>query len=685
MSATERTSASAPAAWQPDRRGEWRRFALWTLVGLSAVVAMEYVGADASKLADREGLQNALNILSGFVHPDLSNDFLTRVGLLSLESLFIGIMGTVLAVLIGGAIALVTIRVPDLPQPPKTAPAPVRIAFEVIRTLGRWLLALFRSIPEIVWAYLFVRVFGLGVIPAILAIGLTVGGSIGKLYSELAESVDPRTVLAMRAMGARRMAILLFSVIPQVSRQWIAYALFRLECNIRSGTILGVVGAGGLGSEIALAIRYFEYDKLATALTAVLVFVIALELLSAWLRRSPSWYTFVAAGLGTAASLWFLEIPWRDLVNPAAASFVSDSVPLQWDFIKSAASLVVDTLAMAWVATVISAVIAFVLAPMAATQLTTGSYLPDPVRISAAGRSLTRAVKWFSRWFLQVTRAMPELTLALVFVVWVGAGPLAGILAIAVHNAGVLGRLYSDVLEEVEPGAPAALQATGAGSLATFLFGVLPQVRARLAAFTLYRFEVNVRATAMVGFVGAGGIGDALNTAISLFHLQDLSLLLMTMVALVTVVDTVGDRIRASILRSDHGQKAARPQLSEAALEDRVVPEIPKPMEFDGVLVGIDRIVEANRERLVVQTSGEVPEGQCFRLTTRDRTPVPGNGPTPTVVAKRLGDVGASHYVYELTPCNVQEDAASWVQSDPSGGWQLQSEPMPLDPAPHSR
>jgi len=92
------------------------------------------------------------------------------------------------------------------------------------------------------------------------------------------------------------------------------------------------------------------------------------------------------------------------------------------------------------------------------------------------------------------------------------------------------------------------MQAQGAGTLATFLFGVWPQVKARLAAFTLYRFEVNVRATAMVGFVGAGGIGDALNTAISLFHMRDLSLLMLTMFLLVAMVDAVGDKLRARIL-----------------------------------------------------------------------------------------------------------------------------------------
>jgi phosphonate transport system permease protein len=657
-----------------DRRAEWRRYALWAAIALSAVVATEYVGADPSKLADREGLSNAMDIVSGFAHPDLSAEFVQRIGTLSLESLFIGIMGTVLAVVIGGVLALVTIRVPDLPQPPKTAPAATRYAFEVVRTLGRWVLAFFRSIPEIVWAYIFVRLFGLGVIPAILAIGLTVGGSIGKLYSELAESVDPRTVLAMRAMGANRMAILLFSVIPQVSRQWIAYALFRLECNIRSGTILGVVGAGGLGAEIALAIRYFQYDKLATALIAVLIFVVALEAISAWLRRSPSRYTFIAAGLSTAAALSFLDIPWADLLNPSGAMLVTDSLPLQWDFIRTASSQVLDTLAMAWVATVVSAVIAFVLAPLAANELTTGSYLPDPVRANGLSSFVFAATKWSSRWFLQVTRAMPELTLALVFVVWVGAGPLGGILAIAIHNAGVLGRLYSDVLEEVESGPPAALQAMGAGRMAVFLFGVLPQVRARLAAFTLYRFEVNVRATAMVGFVGAGGIGDALNTAISLFHMQDLTLLLITMVTLVTVVDTVGDRIRGSILRSDHGHKAHQPSSqasSEAALEDKAVPPQPFPIQYGGTLVAIERVVEATRERLVVQTSQEVPEGQCLSLAPRDATPMPASR-APTVTARRLAEVGATHHVYELTPCNG-DDATQWAHAGDSD-WHLQSE-----------
>lgn len=665
-----------------SRAAEWRRYALWSGIALSVVVAAEFVGADPAKLLDRDGWSNATEVLSGFAHPDLSGEFLRRILALSVESLLIGVLGTVLAVAVGASIALVTIRVPDLQNPPKQAPVSQRLGFEVLRTFGRWVLGFLRSIPEIVWAYLFVRLFGLGALPAILAIGLTVGGSIGKLYSELAESVDPRTALALRAMGSRRSSILLFSVIPQVARQWIAYALFRLECNIRSGTILGVVGAGGLGSEIALAIRYFQYDKLATALFAVLIFVIALEFVSAWLRRSPSRYTFSAAALATVTAVVVLDLPWSDLANPAGATMVTHGVPLQWDFIRTAARLVVDTLAMAWVATAVSALIAFVLAPLSATPLTTGSYLPDPLRISGIAAAAKRLAQWFSRGFLQVTRAMPELTLALVFVVWVGAGPLAGIMAIAVHNAGVLGRLYSDVLEEVESGSPAALQAMGVGSLGTFLFAVLPQVRARLAAFTLYRFEVNVRATAMVGFVGAGGIGDALHTAISLFHLQDLALLLVTMVIVVTAVDTIGDRLRTRILRSDHGHTksdsatVARP--SDLDLETEV-PQAAIPASYGGVLVAIEAVLEVAEGRLLVATTQELPEGQCFELTPQ--LPRMGTGPGPglTVTAQRVDAAHRGGFIYALTSCDASKDASRWVSADQRTGWHLHSRPAALD------
>lgn len=541
-----------------DRRQEIRRYWGWLAVGISVVVCLEWNRVDVDALFNQDGLANASSILGGFLQPNLSLEFLQRILLLSFESLFVGILGTIVAVIVGTSLALVAIRLPELPDPPGRRQLGLRLLGNFIRWFARFLLGFLRSIPEVVWAYLFVRMLGLGPGAAVLAIGLTVGGSIGKLYAELGEAANRHIVGSLRASGARRWAIILFSIIPQVLRQWVAYALFRMECNIRMGTILGVVGAGGLGTEIVLSIRYFEYDKLATTLMAVLFFVILLEMVSAWLRQRHFRWALGFAVLGGTASFIYLDVPWVELFRGAQMLPDVGEVTLSPGFIENTAWLTLETLSMAWVATIAAAVLAFLLAPLATRHLYVTSYLDDTYRKSGVARILPQSLLSVSRLFLQVSRAMPELTLALIFVVWVGPGAFAGILAIAFHNIGVIGRLYTDVYEEVEPGPARAMQASGAGPLGVWLFAVLPQVVPRLAAFTLYRFEVNIRATAMVGFVGAGGIGDALHTAISLFQFADLAVLLAVMILVVTAVDYVGDRVRHRILVGKKPPEAQR-------------------------------------------------------------------------------------------------------------------------------
>ena len=308
-----------------------------------------------------------------------------------------------------------------------------------------------------------------------------------------------------------------------------------------------------------MSVRYFEYDKLATILLAVLAFVVLVEVVSSALRKRPLRWSVCAALLGSAIALVYLDIPWAEL------SF-SQMLP-DWlmragsadtsSFVRRSLWLAGETLAMAWAATMVAAAIALVLSPLAASTFSLHSHDTEAVQ----GRGLLSLLNWSAflatRLLLQICRAMPELTLALVFVVWVGPGSFAGFLAISLHTVGVLGRLYTDVYEEVEPKPVIALESAGAGRLGVWLYGVFPQITAKLIAFTLYRFEVNVRATAMIGFVGAGGLGDEIHTAISLFHGRDLVMLLALMIALVTVLDLIGDRVRHRILVSRFGERRA--------------------------------------------------------------------------------------------------------------------------------
>ncbi len=529
------------------------------LLVVSVVVCGVLSDVEISKLFDKAGAQSAYDIFGAFLHPDLSDDFLMRVLRLSVESLLIGVLATTIAVAFGFVLALLAIKLPELPDSPP-ASWPLRTAGELSRFIARSILGITRSIPAIVWAYIFVRSIGLGPGAAVLAIAVSTSGIVGKLYAELAEATDPQPIHALRRAGCGRFAILFYGVLPAIWRQWLSYSLFRLECSIRSASILGVVGAGGLGAEIALSVRYFEYDKLATILLAVLLFVVLVEIASSLLRQRPLRWSVAVALVGSLWALIALNIPWSEMS-------LSQLIP-DWlfrggnsgvtDFLVRALWLAGETLAMAWAATLVAAFFAILLSPLAASTFSLRGHSRDAVQ----GRGVAAGLRWVvflgTRLLLQICRAMPELTLALVFVVWVGPGSFAGFLAISFHTVGVLGRLYTDVYEEVEPKPLVALESMGASRLSVWLYGVFPQVFAKLIAFTLYRFEVNVRATAMIGFVGAGGLGDEIHTAISLFHGRDLMLLLALMVVLVTVLDLIGDRVRHKVLTSRFSSKGGR-------------------------------------------------------------------------------------------------------------------------------
>lgn len=518
----------------------------------SLLVAALAVGADPRALFDARGLASALEILAGFGRPDLDQGTLARIAGLALESVAIGFAGTGLALVLGVALAVPAARLPRLTEAPGGS-ASRRLVARAVRTSARALLLFFRSIPEIVWAYLFVRIFGLGAGPAVLAIAITFGGILGKLYAELLEAVDPEPVLALRSAGTGPFGALLYGALPQVRSEWLRYALFRLECGVRSGTVLGVVGAGGLGMEIDLAIRYFEYERLATCLLALLVVVGVVEAASALVPRLRTRYVAAVAILGVATSLVSLDVPWASLGSAAAVGEIAGvaasfgNPTLEPTFLLGALSGAAETVGIAWLATGGVAFLALALAPLAVSRTVVG-WLEAAPPVETWRRAARAGWLVAVRTLFQLFRTLPEIVWALLFVVWVGPGALACVLAIAAHTFGILGRLFAEVFAETGPEVARALEAGGARRFGLWAYGVLPTALPRLTAYGLFRFEVNVRITTMVGFVGAGGIGDALHTAISLFHYSDLAALLGVLLATVAVIDTAGDRLRARLL-----------------------------------------------------------------------------------------------------------------------------------------
>ncbi|MGH7262412.1 MAG: PhnE/PtxC family ABC transporter permease, partial [Candidatus Rokuibacteriota bacterium] len=147
------------------------------------------------------------------------------------------------------------------------------------------LLNILRTIPEIVWALIFVFAVGLGPFPGVLALAVHTGGVLGKLFGEVLEDVAPEPIETLQSAGAGRLAILFYGVLPQAAPQFISYALYRWEVNIRAAAILGFVGAGGLGQRIYVAISLFLENQLLTLILAIYVMVTLVDALSAYLRR----------------------------------------------------------------------------------------------------------------------------------------------------------------------------------------------------------------------------------------------------------------------------------------------------------------------------------------------------------------------------------------------------------------
>ena len=171
-----------------------------------------------------------------------------------------------------------------------------------------------------------------------------------------------------------------------------------------------------------------------------------------------------------------------------------------------------------------------------------------PLAIMAAENVAPVWLVFIIRRFMDAMRAINEVVFALIFVVAVGLGPFAGVLALFVHTAGTLGKLFSEAIEAIDPGPVEGIRATGASKLQEIIFGVIPQVIPLWTSFTLYRFEANVRSASVLGIVGAGGIGVSLYQSFRAFKYGKVSAILIILIVAVALIDTVSAKIRQRLV-----------------------------------------------------------------------------------------------------------------------------------------
>jgi phosphonate transport system permease protein len=255
-------------------------------------------------------------------------------------------------------------------------------------------------------------------------------------------------------------------------------------------------------------------------------------------RCKACWFTAAMVVL-VAVSFWSLNLQWTQFLSLDAARsmgrFVAEFFPPDTSpaFLRKVALATWETLAMSALGTLLAAGAGLVLA-LAASRM----HPQDPAR----GRTATRLV-------LNMLRSIPELVWAGLLLIAAGLGPFAGTLALAMHTTGVLGRLFAEAVENAPLGPADALRAQGVGPVRVFLYATLPQVLPQLMSYTLYRWENNIRAAAVLGVVGAGGLGQLLSFHMGLFHMGKTATILGAMLLLVALVDAVSYGWRRLLMR----------------------------------------------------------------------------------------------------------------------------------------
>ena len=529
---TDLTERPAPAA--PPASGRRPLPGLLHLVAVAAVLATIVAAwsIDFAPATLLDGFDEVVALLERMIPPRLDDP--GRIGGLAAETLLMAVLGTVLAAIASVPLAFLAAR--------NTTPHPA------VQTVARAIITFCRAMPDLLFAVLFVRALGIGVLPGILALAIHSIGMLGKVFADAIEQTDPGPREAVRSTGVGYFREMLNAVVPQVVPSWIATFIYRIDINLRMSVVLGFVGAGGIGFALQDALRGLIYPRALGIACVILAIIAAMELLSIVIRRMlldsaqsnparerAARFVFGGALIGVCvAALVVLKINPVSLitwVGPAVEVFAR-MIPPNFSALGSELFAAAgQTVAIGVVSTAIGVVLSIPVGILAARNVT-----PHP------------AVYWAARGWILLVRAVPELILAVVFVAALGLGPVAGTCALAIGSIGFLAKLVADAVEEIDPGPLEAVRSVGGGWWKTLFAAVIPQAMPAMVGSSLYLFDVNVRTSTILGIVGAGGVGYLLFESIRTLNFDVAGAIVIVIFVIVYAIERLSGWIRSQLV-----------------------------------------------------------------------------------------------------------------------------------------
>ena len=392
--------------------------------------------------------------------------------------------------------------------------------------------ALVRAVHELFWALIFLQVLGLTPWTGILAIGIPYAGIIAKVYAEILEEADPAPMRAL-PYGTSRVSAFLFARMPDALTHFRSYSLYRLECGLRSSAVLGFVGLPTLGFHLESAFAQGFYSQAGALL---IVFWVVIATIRGWLRRSllplyllAAMWVLPSGSAVSSASAWqffthdIIPHPLRIAEQIDASTLLATWAWLRMLLLEQALPGIYDTVVLTMIALLVTALLTLLMFPLVSVRL--------------FGRWGSRA----GHVVLVIIRSTPEYVLAYVFLQLLGPSMLPAIIALSLHNGGIIGHLVGRFTDTL------TMRADSARGVNLYFYEVLPRVYPQFLAFLFYRWEVIMRETAILGMLGISTLGFFIDSAFADIRFDRAVVLIAITALLNIVVDMISRRVRARL------------------------------------------------------------------------------------------------------------------------------------------
>lgn len=566
---------------------------VWSFIGLDySLKSLDATGKNISRfLGMATPMQWPGWEVSGQRQADGTTTFVTEwVGFEPIWQMAVTIAITLALVIAGTALAAV------LSVPVAYGAARNTTPHMAVLALCRGIGVVARAIPDVVFVVVLAFLwFNSGTLPAIVAIGLHSVGMISKMFADAIEQIDEGPRLAIRSAGGSKAQQFWSGIVPQVLPAWVAVTLHRADINLRGTVILGVVGVIGIGYELDGALHGGPAGmrRVIPLVVIIIVLCVLFEIVSSLLRTRLLGVQPTGRGVGSTvaravarkknagrgesaavpalldrnarieaamhrpwdrrrlgSTLWVwvgilvvvwafaytapdvsktLNPSWGELVDPERdrAIWPPHFGSRSWGDVMAA---VLTTIQIAFAATLMATIISAIVGPLSARNVAPNSWI----------RNLFRGITLF-------IRAIPDLVVAILFIIAAGIGPQAGALALGIGGVGLLAKLIGDSMEEVPGGPERALAAGGSTRTQVFFSSTVPMSVPAMVGHLMYLLEQNIRSATLLGIVGAGGIGFLLLNALQGRHFDEVLAYVLVIIAMVVVVESASILIRRAL------------------------------------------------------------------------------------------------------------------------------------------